>query len=139
METNYLENNNLTLVGKITDEKKFSHEIYGEKFYTFDLSVPRLSGNADMIPITISERLFKDDEIKVGTKVRVKGQFRSYNSYENEKNRLILTVFTKDIEILENQEAEIIASKDFISNEVELVGYICKPPIYRQTPFTCCK
>ena len=60
METNYLENNNLTLVGKITDEKKFSHEIYGEKFYTFDLSVPRLSGNADMIPITISERLFKD-------------------------------------------------------------------------------
>ena len=48
METNYLENNNLTLVGKITDEKKFSHEIYGEKFYTFDLSVPRLSGNADM-------------------------------------------------------------------------------------------
>ena len=135
METNYLENNNLTLVGKITDEKKFSHEIYGEKFYTFDLSVPRLSGNADMIPITISERLFKDDEIKVGTKVRVKGQFRSYNSYENEKNRLILTVFTKDIEILENQEAEIIASKDFISNEVELVGYICKPPIYRQTPF----
>ena len=135
METNYLENNNLTLVGKITDEKKFSHEIYGEKFYTFNLSVPRLSGNADMIPITISERLFKDDEIKVGTKVRVKGQFRSYNSYENEKNRLILTVFTKDIEILENQEAEIIASKDFISNEVELVGYICKPPIYRQTPF----
>lgn len=131
METNYLENNNLTLVGKITDEKKFSHEIYGEKFYTFDLSVPRLSGNADMIPITISERLFKDDEIKVGTKVRVKGQFRSYNSYENEKNRLILTVFTKDIEILENQEAEIISSKDFISNEVELVGYICKPPIYR--------
>ena len=99
METNYLENNNLTLVGKITDEKKFSHEIYGEKFYTFDLSVPRLSGNADMIPITISERLFKDDEIKVGTKVRVKGQFRSYNSYENEKNRLILTVFTKDIEM----------------------------------------
>ena len=60
METNYLENNNLTLVGKITDEKKFSHEIYGEKFYTFDLSVPRLSGNADMIPITISERLFKE-------------------------------------------------------------------------------
>ena len=135
METNYLENNNLTLVGKITDEKKFSHEIYGEKFYTFDLSVPRLSGNADMIPITISERLFKDDEIKVGTKVRVKGQFRSYNSYEHEKNRLLLTVFTKDIEILEKQEAEIIASKDFISNEVELVGYICKPPIYRQTPF----
>ena len=135
METNILENNSLVLVGKITDEKKFSHEIYGEKFYSFNLSVPRLSGNADVIPITISERLFKEDELVVDKKVRVKGQFRSYNSYEKEKNRLILTVFAKDIEFLENQEDEVTASKEFLSNEVVLVGYICKPPIYRQTPF----
>ena len=135
METNFLENNSLTLVGKITDEKKFSHEIYGEKFYVFDLSVPRLSGNADIIPITISERLFKEDELVVGKKVKVLGQFRSYNSYENERNRLVLTVFAKDIEFLEDQESEVVASKDFVSNEVVLVGYICKSPIYRQTPF----
>ncbi len=135
METNYVENNNLVLVGKITNEKVFSHEIYGEKFYTFNLSVPRLSGNADVIPITISERLFKEEELIVDKKVKVRGQFRSYNSYEKEKNRLILTVFAKDIEFLENQEEEVIASKDFISNEVVLIGYICKPPIYRQTPF----
>ena len=135
METNILENNSLVLVGKITDEKKFSHEIYGEKFYSFNLSVPRLSGNADIIPITISERLFKEDELVVDKKVRVKGQFRSYNSYEKEKNRLILTVFAKDIEFLENQDDEVTASKEFLSNEVVLVGYICKPPIYRQTPF----
>ena len=56
VETNFLENNSLMLVGKITDEKKFSHEIYGEKFYLFNLEVPRLSGNSDIIPITISER-----------------------------------------------------------------------------------
>ena len=135
METNYVENNNLVLVGKITNEKVFSHEIYGEKFYTFNLSVPRLSGNDDNIPITISERLFKEDELVVDKKVRVKGQFRSYNSYEKEKNRLILTVFAKDIEFLANQDEEVVASKDFLSNEVVLVGYICKPPIYRQTPF----
>ncbi len=135
MEANYVENNNLELVGKITNEKVFSHEIYGEKFYTFNMSVPRLSGNDDIIPITISERLFKEDELVVDKKVRVKGQFRSYNSYEKEKNRLILTVFAKDIEFLENQEDEVVASKDFLSNEVVLVGYICKPPIYRQTPF----
>ncbi len=134
METNFLENNNLTLVGKITEEKKFSHEIYGEKFYTFGLSVPRLSGNADVIPITISERLFKEDELVVDKKIRIKGQFRSYNSYEESKNRLILTVFAKDIEFLESQE-EIVASKDLISNEVILIGFICKTPIYRQTPF----
>ena len=135
METNFADNNHIILVGKITDEKKFSHEIYGEKFYIFDLSVPRLSGNADIIPVTISERLFKDEDLVIDKKVRITGQFRSYNSYENEKNKLILTVFAKDIEFLPNQEEEIIASKDLISNEVVLIGYICKAPIYRQTPF----
>ena len=135
METNFADNNHLVLVGKITDEKKFSHEIYGEKFYTFDLSVPRLSGNADIIPITISERLFKDEELVVDKKIKITGQFRSYNSYENEKNKLILTVFAKDIEFLPNQEEEVVASKELISNEVVLIGYICKTPIYRQTPF----
>lgn len=135
MSTNYTDNNHLTLVGKVTNEKKFSHEIYGEKFYIFDLSVPRLSGSADIIPITISERLFKDEDIELDKKVSVDGQFRSYNSYENERNRLILTVFAKDLEVLENQDEEIIASKEFTSNEVVLLGYICKKPIYRQTPF----
>ena len=103
MDTNYLENNYLTLVGKVTSEKQFSHEIYGERFFTFDLSIPRLSGNADIIPVTVSERLLTDDMMTMGTKLLIKGQFRSYNSYENEKNKLILTVFAKDIEKLEDE------------------------------------
>ena len=134
METNFLENNSVTLVGKVANEKEFSHEIYGEKFYSFKLSVPRLSGNADEIPETISERLFKEDELVVENKMKIHGQFRSYNSYEGEKNKLILTVFAKDVEFLD-PEIEIVASKDFISNEIVLIGYICKEPIYRQTPF----
>ena len=152
MDTNYLENNYLTLVGKVTSEKRFSHEIYGERFYSFDLLVPRLSGTSDVIPVTASERLFTDEMMEEGTKLLIKGQFRSYNSYENEKNKLILTVFAKDIEKLEeevqeveeteneNEESEETAKKEFIrkdaiTNEVVLVGYICKKPIYRQTPF----
>ena len=138
MDTNYLENNYLTLVGKVTGEKKFSHEIYGESFYIFNLEIPRLSGNSDLIPITISERLLKEDTLNEGKKLLVKGQFRSYNSYENEKNRLILTVFAKDlIEIEETEEVEEneMVKKDTITNEVVLIGYICKKPIYRQTPF----
>ena len=140
MDTNYLENNYLTLVGKVTGEKKFSHEIYGESFYVFNLIIPRLSGNSDIIPITVSERLIKDDTLEEGKKLLVKGQFRSYNSYENEKNRLILTVFAKDIIELEekdneNEEENEMVRKDTITNEVVLVGYICKKPIYRQTPF----
>lgn len=137
MDTNYLENNYLTLVGKVTGEKKFSHEIYGERFFIFNISILRLSGNEDIIPITVSERLIQEDTLTEGKKLLIKGQFRSYNSYENEKNRLILTVFAKDIiEVEENQEEENeMVRKDTITNEVVLVGYICKKPIYRQTPF----
>ena len=134
METNFLENNSLVLMGKVANEKTFSHEIYGEKFYQFSLSVPRLSGNADNIPITISERLFRDEEIAIGKNVKVNGQFRSYNGYENNKNRLVLTVFVKDIEFLPDGD-EVLSDKDVVSNEVDLTGFICKPPIYRQTPF----
>ena len=135
MDTVYSENNHIILVGKVTSEKKFSHEIYGEKFYIFDLSVPRLSGNSDIIPITISERLMVDGDLPVGTKITVEGQFRSYNSYGEGKNKLVLTVFAKNVKLLEDQENEVEARKDFISNEVTLIGYICKKPIYRQTPF----
>ena len=138
MDTNYLENNYLTLVGKVTGEKRFSHEIYGESFYIFDLEVPRLSETFDIIPITISERLIKEDTLQEGKKLLVKGQFRSYNSYENAKNRLILTFFAKDIVELkedEQEEENEIIRKETITNEVVLIGFICKKPIYRQTPF----
>lgn len=138
MDTNYLENNYLTLVGKITGDKKFSHEIYGESFYVFNLEVARLSGNSDIIPITVSERLVTDEMLTQGKNLLVKGQFRSYNSYENEKNKLILTVFAKDVMEVEepvNEEENEMVKKDMITNEVVLVGFICKQPIYRQTPF----
>ena len=131
MVTNYADNNYLTLVGKITSDKKFSHEIYGESFYIFNLEVPRLSGNEDIIPITVSERLINDMDLSIGKKIIVEGQFRSYNSYENEKNKLILTVFAKDIIDYKEEETEVPQT----SNEVVLNGYICKKPIYRQTPF----
>ena len=137
MDTNYLENNYLTLVGKVTGEKKFSHEIYGERFFVFNLEIERLSGNADIIPITVSERIITDEMLTQGKNLLVKGQFRSYNSYNNDKNRLILTVFAKDVieveETKQDEENEIV-KKDIVTNEVILVGYICKKPIYRQTP-----
>ena len=138
MDTNYLENNYLTLVGKVTGDKKFSHEIYGESFYVFNLEVARLSGNSDIIPITVSERLVTNEMLAQGRNLLVKGQFRSYNSYENEKNKLILTVFAKDVMEVEepvNEEENEMVKKDMVTNEVVLVGFICKQPIYRQTPF----
>lgn len=134
MVTNLLENNHLVLVGKVTSDKRYSHEIYGEKFYIFDLEVPRLSQAVDVIPITVSERLLTSLNLEIGKKLSVKGQFRSYNSYQNEKNKLILTVFAKDIiEVEEKEEEE--ENNDVVTNEVTLSGYVCKKPIYRQTPF----
>lgn len=137
MDINYADNKLLVLMGKVTSEKRYSHEIYGETFYIFDMEVPRLSTTSDIIPVTISERLIPDDKLKVGEKILIKGQFRSYNSYENEKNKLILTVFAKDIvfENEMNQEENEEEATEKVSNEVTLVGYICKKPIYRQTPF----
>ena len=135
MDTNYSENNQLVLVGKVTSDKRFSHEIYGEKFYIFDLSVPRLSGNADIIPITISERLLIEEGLEIRKNVIIEGQFRSYNSYENERNKLVLTVFAKEIKFANEEDEEFKPSKENVSNEVTLTGYICKKPIYRKTPF----
>ena len=130
MNTNYSENNNLVLKGKIVSEKAYSHEIYGEKFYIFNLEVLRLSSTSDIIPITVSERLITNIDLIIGKQVEVEGQFRSYNNYENEKNRLVLTVFAKEIKYIEDESEE-----DKVTNEVILVGYVCKKPIYRQTPF----
>lgn len=129
MVTNYSQNNYIMLVGKITSEKKFSHEIYGESFFNFDLEIPRLSGISDIIPITISERLIANFYLSIGKQVVIEGQFRSYNTYEDSKSRLILTVFVK--EIREKGEDEEIK----VPNEVQLVGHICRKPIYRKTPF----
>lgn len=130
MNTNYSENNYLTLKGKIVSDKSYSHEIYGEKFYIFNLEVLRLSSTTDIIPITISERLITNLDLSIGRQIEVEGQFRSYNNYENERNRLVLTVFAKDVKPYDEE-----ADEEKITNEVVLVGYVCKKPIYRQTPF----
>ena len=138
MNTNYLDNNHLVLVGKVASEKRFSHEIYGESFYIFDMEIPRLSETFDLIPITISERLINNEQLEIGKKIVVKGQFRSYNSYENERSRLVLTVFAKDVIPEEKIEERAETDGDIdlnISNEVTLIGHICKKPIYRKTPF----
>lgn len=129
MVTNYSQNNYIMLVGKVTSEKKFSHEIYGESFFNFDLEIPRLSGISDIIPITISERLIANFDLSIGKQVVIEGQFRSYNAYEDSRSRLVLTVFVK--EIREKGKDEDIK----IPNEVHLVGHICRKPIYRKTPF----
>ncbi|NLY43468.1 MAG: single-stranded DNA-binding protein [Clostridiaceae bacterium] len=127
---NIVENNIVEVVGTVNSALNYSHEVYGEGFYEFTLKVPRLSEINDYIPVTVSERLIKDMNLKVGERVEISGQFRSYNNYSNASgNRLILTVFAKDIKILEPDK------KVKNPNYIYLNGYICKVPVYRTTPF----
>ncbi len=118
-------NNAVTLSGKVVGEPAFSHEVFGEKFYEVTLSVKRLSGMDDLLPISVSEHLV-DDKFYDGANVSIKGQFRSYNKTVGERSKLMLTVFVRDV----------FDYDDTINpNTVELSGYICKPPVYRTTPF----
>ena len=106
---------------------EFSHETYGEGFYSFFLSVPRLSENIDRLPVTVSERLIGELDLNIGADIVITGQFRSYNKLIDGSNRLVLTVFAREIA---NQIEEVKNP-----NQIYLNGFVCKPPIYRTTPF----
>lgn len=121
-----MKNNNVLLTGKIVSEPEYSHEVYGEQFYNLFLDVNRKSDIADVIPLTISERLFDVSKECIGTVINVSGQLRSFNLHEKSKNRLILSVFVRDIEIITDEYED--------ENEIMLDGFICKDVVYRKTP-----
>ena len=119
-------NNRVFLMGEIVSEATFSHEVYGEGFYELYVRVMRLSGQADVLPVTISERLIEGNDLKPGSTICALGQFRSYNKLENGRSRLMLTVFVREL---------VDGSASRNPNSIVLSGYICKPPVYRTTPF----
>ena len=125
---NKIKNNQVILIGKIVGEFSYSHEIYGEGFYTTDVSVERTSGSCDMVPVMVSDRLMNVKESCTEKLVRVTGQFRSYNRHEKKKNKLVLSVFAREIEFLDKIE------ESAGTNQIYLDGFICKEPIYRKTP-----
>ncbi len=128
MTDKVIENNQVTIMGEIISEFSYSHEIFGEGFYMVDVKVQRLSETFDIIPVMVSERLLDMSASYVGSLICVNGQFRSYNRHEEKKNRLVLSVFAREVEFLEQVEE---SSK---TNQIFLDGYICKEPIYRKTP-----
>lgn len=131
MADKIFENNQVSIVGEITSGFTFSHEVYGEGFYMVEVAVSRLSNFADYIPLMVSERLVDVSQTYIGQKVYVTGQFRSYNKHEESRNRLVLSVFVRGIEFVEDAEE---LEEDIKSNQIYLDGYICKEPIYRKTP-----
>lgn len=123
---NEQKNNKMYFSGEIVSEPTLTHSVCDEGFYQFDVSIPRLSGTEDILPVTISERLLRGREIGKGKRINAVGQFRSYNKVEDERSRLMLTAFVQEL-LTEDSEDN--------PNSITLNGYICKPPIYRTTPF----
>ena len=128
MTDKVIENNQVTVMGEIVSDFSYSHEIFGEGFYMVDVKCKRLSESYDIIPVMVSERLIDVTDSYIGSLFCVVGQFRSYIRHEEHKNRLVLSVFAREINFIEEMEE---SSK---TNQIFLDGYICKEPVYRKTP-----
>ena len=128
MADKIIENNQVSIMGKIASSFTFSHQVFGEGFYLVDILVKRLSDSEDRIPLMVSERLVDVSQDYEGEYIMVQGQFRSYNRHEEKKNRLVLSVFVRELSFVEEADDSIK------TNQIFLDGYICKPPVYRKTP-----
>ena len=128
MSEKVIENNKVSVIGEIISGFTFSHEVFGEGFYLVNVAVNRLSEQADIIPLMISERLLDVKEGYIGCTVEAIGQFRSYNRHEEKRNRLVLSVFAREVKFVGEEEETVPV------NQIFLDGYICKPPVYRKTP-----
>ena len=128
MSDKIIENNQVTIMGKVATEFSFSHEVFGEGFYMVEVEVKRLSNSEDRIPLMISERLIDVTQDYTGEYIMVHGQFRSYNRHEEQKNRLVLSVFVREISFMEEEPD---GTK---TNRSGREGESGKEPIYRKTP-----
>ena len=126
MADKMFENNQVSIIGEIVSDFQYSHEVYGEGFYMMEVSVRRLSDFVDYIPVMVSERIIDVEADYIGQLVYISGQFRSFNRHEERKNRLVLSVFARELELIEVEEEP--------ANQIFLDGYICKEAIYRKTP-----
>lgn len=128
MTDKVFDNNQVNLAGEVISDFSYSHDVFGEGFYLLEVAVSRLSNSFDIIPLMISERLIDVTQDYKGRQVEVTGQFRSYNRHEGEKNKLVLSVFVREITICD------LAYESQKPNCIFLDGFICKPPVYRKTP-----
>lgn len=122
-----MENNNVQIGGEIVKLPEFSHEVFDEKFYKFEIKTKRLSEYDDVLPAIVSERLVNVEDMKLGDMVVINGQFRSYNLQTETRSKLVLSIFVKEIELTNDVNCLTL-------NDANLIGYICKEPIYRKTP-----
>ena len=128
MADKIIENNQVSIMGKIDTGFTFSHQVFGEGFYTMELIVRRLRDSEDRFPVIVSELLIVVTQDFTGEYIEIHGQFRSYNRHEEKHNRLVLSVFAREVRFVEEDEENTPV------NQIFMDGFICKPPVYRKTP-----
>lgn len=128
MTDKVFDNNQVSIAGEVISDFTFSHDVFGEGFYVLEVVVSRLSNSYDMIPVMVSERLIDVKLDYKGKFVEVLGQFRSYNRHEESKNKLVLSVFAREVKMMDE------LTENAKPNHIFLDGFVCKPPIYRKTP-----
>ncbi|MGL6198709.1 MAG: single-stranded DNA-binding protein [Lachnospiraceae bacterium] len=124
------QNNQVTIIGKVDSEPIFSHQVFGEKFYSLKVLVRRLSNREDRISLLISEFYIDVSQEYNGKFVMASGKFRSYNQHDEHRNHVVLSVFVKDVLFKDEDMSETNTE----NNKILLEGNICKKPIYRKTP-----
>ncbi|MBQ7331429.1 MAG: single-stranded DNA-binding protein [Oscillospiraceae bacterium] len=116
--------NQITVRGELRQLPEFSHENHGKRFYRFYLSIQRLSGAEDIVPVIAPEALLNTIDPSGGGMLLIQGQVRSHNYREDGIRRLLIFLFATDI----------LADDGPPMNELTIEGPICKDPIYRRTP-----
>lgn len=116
--------NRVDLCGQVLTAPEPSHTNHGETFYRFILSVPRLSGQSDELPVLVRQGLLTE-ELREGDTVTLAGQLRSFNNRSGQGRKLILSVFARSLAITTDAAP---------LNRIRLCGAVCKPPVLRSTP-----
>lgn len=119
-------NNRMTACGRLERAPELSHEVMNEPFYTGTLLVKRLSGAVDRLPVTLPGKLIAESGVPLDSLLLMTGQVRSYNKVIEGAGRLMITLFAQSVTPTNDNET---------LNRVELCGALCKPPVYRSTPF----
>ena len=115
--------NDITLAGIVDGCIEYSHELYNEKFYKFYFSVARKSGTVDTLKCIVSQLIV--GKLKENEQFEIVGEVRTRN-YDDDNGKRCTEVYVFVNDILEYPGEDM--------NHVDIDGYICKSPIYRETP-----
>ena len=120
--------NLVQLRGEAIEEPALSHENHGQRFYRFLLSVRRLSGQADHLPVIATGEQLQPLLPLSGRRLAVEGQLRSFNNKSGQGSRLVISVLARSLAPTQEED----------QNDILLSGVICKPPVLRRTPLGRC-